>query len=94
MNIDEFRETLEADVPPAEVKGCLLALWWDAQGEWDRAHEIAQDIHNVDGSWVHAYLHRKEGDEWNAGYWYNRARKPHCRNSLEDEWNQIAEALL
>ncbi|MCP5049459.1 MAG: hypothetical protein GY940_19975 [bacterium] len=94
MDIEEFKQTLELDQPPSGVTGCLLSLWWDAKGDWTKAHKTAQEIYTDDGSWVHAYLHRKEGDEWNAGYWYNRAGKPHSRLSLEEEWTEIIEALL
>jgi hypothetical protein len=65
---------------------CQKALYWDKQGDWDRAHRIVQDVHSTDAAWVHAYLHRKEGDTWNAAYWYSRAGKPFYNNSLEEEW--------
>jgi hypothetical protein len=68
MAVDEF-EASDA----GEFKGALLALWWDAKGDWEKAHGIAQDVARADGAWVHAYLHRKEGDLGNAGYWYQRA---------------------
>jgi hypothetical protein len=76
-------------LPPA-----LLALWHDARGNWEAAHQTAQDIDAPAGSWIHAYLHRKEGDLSNAGYWYRRAKKPACRDSLETEWASIAAVLL
>ena len=93
MTLDKFLATLNAALAPA-VSRPLLALWHDAKGDWSRAHEVAQDIDDKTGSWIHAYLHRKEGDLANAGYWYRRARKPECRESLEAEWDQIASALL
>jgi hypothetical protein len=71
-----------------------LALWHDAQGDWEAAHRVAQDVAGRDGAWVHAYLHRREGDDWNAAYWYRQAAHPVCRGSLEDEWHAIAAALL
>jgi hypothetical protein len=72
----------------------LRALWHDAKGEWDAAHEVAQNIDNPTGAWIHAYLHRKEGDLGNAGYWYRRAQKAECRTSLDGEWEEIVSALL
>ena len=94
MTIDEFAGTLTSSTPPADVVPALLALWHDARGDWNRAHEIAQDVPDPEGAWVHAYLHRKEGDSSNAAYWYHRAGKPVSTDTLEDEWKQIAAALL
>lgn len=89
MTVREF-EASSAD----GWKGLLLALWFDARGDWAKAHEIAQGVEDVDGAWVHAYLHRKEGDTWNAGYWYRRAGRPEARGSLREEWEQIVGELL
>jgi hypothetical protein len=72
----------------------LASLWWDAKGDWKRAHESAQQDEGPAGSWVHAYLHRKEGDSSNAGYWYTRANKMPAKDSLQHEWQAITEALL
>lgn len=72
----------------------LRALWQDAQGNWDAAHELAQDVETRDGAWVHGYLHRREGDGGNAAYWYRRAGKPVASGPLEAEWDDIATALL
>lgn len=94
MNYDAFRATLSSSTPPPELPPLLAALWWDAKGDWNRAHEVAQSEDGTDAAWVHAYLHRKEGDASNAGYWYRQARKPHCTLSLDEEWEQIATALL
>jgi hypothetical protein len=94
MTLDDFRASLDAQVPPGAVSPLLAALWWDAKGNWVRAHEIAQDVESSDGAWVHAYLHRREGDEGNAGYWYRRARRPHSRDSLDAEWEEIVSELL
>lgn len=95
MNLEEFRATLGGNTPPAGLPPLLAALWWDAAGNFDRAHEIAQDeTGGRDAAWVHAYLHRKEGDAGNAGYWYSRARQPHPQSNFEDEWSAIASALL
>ncbi len=94
MNFKQFQTSLKADQPPSDLPLVLAALWWDAKGDWTKAHECAQQQEAPDHAWVHAYLHRKEGDLDNAGYWYRRAGKPICRGTLEDEWNGIAEALL
>ena len=74
----------------------LQALWHDARGDWERAHECAQEDHGRDGSWVHAYLHRKEGDLGNAGYWYSRAGRPVPEKSvtLDAEWDAMARELV
>ena len=93
MTLDDFLATLNSPAPPA-VSPALLALWHDGKGEWERSHEVAQDIDDATGSWVHAYLHRKEGDPGNAGYWYRRAGKPVAAGSLNDEWRAIVAALL
>lgn len=94
MTLDELRATLTSATPPPSVTGALLALWHDAKGNWDAAHRVAQEIEDADGAWVHAFLHRKEGDQSNAAYWYRRAGKPAATSSLDDEWREIATALL
>lgn len=94
MTPGEFRRTTASADPPAGLPKPLLALWHAGAGNWDAAHQIAQDIDDATGAWIHAYLHRQEGDLSNAGYWYRRARKPECRDSLELEWEEIAKALL
>jgi hypothetical protein len=94
MTLDEFRQSLAAKEPPAGLTLALAGLWWDAKGDWTRAHESAQQDEGRDGSWVHAYLHRKEGDQSNAAYWYNRAGTPVCREPLDAEWVSIAKDLL
>lgn len=93
MTLEEFRATLAQDAPP-DVGPALVALWHDAKGDWTRAHEVAQDVDDESGAWVHAYLHRKEGDESNAGYWYRRAGKSHAADALDAEWARIVQALL
>lgn len=82
-----------AGAPPA-LSPPLLALWWDARGDWAAAHEAAQAGEDAGSAWVHAYLHRKEGDLANAGYWYRRAGKPMPAGTLDEEWRAIAMALL
>ena len=94
MDLSEFEASLRASAPPSSVDGLLAALWHERRGDWNRAHEIAQDIAGTDGSWVHAYLHRREGDQSNAAYWYRRAGKPVARGSLDDEWHAIVDTFL
>jgi hypothetical protein len=94
MDFEAFRASLTEATPPAGQPPLLAALWHAAKGNWDTAHGIAQNDGSAEGAWVHAYLHRVEGDEGNAGYWYQRAGKPHCRQSLEEEWAALAQALL
>jgi hypothetical protein len=90
----EFRNSLKSDVPPAALPPLLQALWWDAKDNWSRAHEIAQDIESRDAAWVHAYLHRKEGDASNAGYWYSQAGRPASKIEVEAEWLELVDHLL
>jgi hypothetical protein len=93
MTLQDFTASLSQSSPP-EVAPLLKAMWYDAKGDWESAHNIAQDVHTHGGSWVHAYLHRKEGDQGNAAYWYHRASKPVNRKSLEEEWEEIVSAFL
>jgi hypothetical protein len=94
MDLPGFRASLSHAEPPVSLSQALCALWLDAKGDWDGAHDAAQADEGGAGDWVHAYLHRKEGDAGNAAYWYRHAKKPVCRDSLEEEWRAIAEALL
>jgi hypothetical protein len=94
MTLKEFRESLAQSAPPSGLSLALAGLWWDAKGDWTQAHESAQQDEGPEGSWVHAYLHRKEGDLSNAGYWYRRAGRPQAKESLHEEWVAIAESLL
>ena len=89
-----FRRSLSGDAPPPGASEPLAALWHAAKGDWQRAHEIVQDDDSRPAAWVHAYLHRVEGDQGNAGYWYRRAGKPAATASLDAEWQQICDALL
>ena len=94
MDMTSLRASLDQKTPPRELPPLLRALWHAAKDQWEEAHRIAQDDDGADGAWVHAHLHRVEGDEANAGYWYGRAGRPHCQSSLEEEWAAIARALL
>ena len=94
VNFTDFKASVSNATPPAGVSPALLALWWAAKQNWEKAHGIAQEEKTADGSWVHAYLHRVEGDLGNAGYWYNRAGKPSASVPLDAEWDQIVSALL
>jgi hypothetical protein len=90
---DGFRASLAAPAPPPGLRDALAALWWDASGDWGRAHACAQAQDDAEGAWVHAYLHRKEGDLGNAGYWYARAGRAMPAGSLAAEWEALVAAL-
>jgi hypothetical protein len=90
----EFKASFSGAAPAPELAAPLAALWWAAKGGWDEAHKIVQDEATADAAWVHAYLHRVEGDLGNASYWYRRAAKPVAAGSLETEWERISSALL
>ena len=94
MDLDEFKASTNAGEPPANLTEPLAALWWDLKGDWARAHSLVDDLDTPEGMAVHAYLHRKEGVEWNAGYWYSRAGRRFHRPTLEAEWQALAEGLL
>jgi hypothetical protein len=93
MTYDEFSASLLAKSPPM-LSHALQGLWWDGKGEWAKAHECAQAQDDEEGAWVHAYLHRKEGDLPNADYWYRRAGKRRPEIALGEEWEKIVQALL
>jgi hypothetical protein len=94
MDIAEFRDSLKQKKPPEGLSAALEALWWDGKGSWEKAHEVAQRDEGPDGSWVHAYLHRKGGDLPNAKYWYRRADRAAGYGDFEREWESIATWLL
>lgn len=95
MDFENFTSGLHEKEPPAYISAYLLSLWHDARGNWHKAHEIIQDIHNDKGSHIHAYLHKKEGDISNARYWYSRAGKPFPVNSsLQEEWEELVKMML
>ena len=95
MNLDEFLKSAASDdEPPADLSTPLLALWYAERGDWDKAHTIAQELHTRDGSWIHANLHRQEGDSWNARYWYDQAGKPESKKTFAAERREIIAAVL
>lgn len=94
MTLSRFRAALSDASPPAGLEPPLLALWHDARGDWDKAHKCVDQSDDPQAMWVHAYLHRKEGDAANAHYWYSRAGRAPSVVSLEKEWAEIASALL
>ena len=96
MSLEEFRQLAAGPgaEPPPGLSPALQGLWYDARGDWGRAHACAQSGPGREGAWVHAYLHRKEGDPDNAAYWYQRANRPTASGKLADEWAEIARTLL
>ena len=94
MTFDEFLGSIENEVPPDSLSATLRALWYEKKGDWDRAHAIVQEVPSTDGYWVHAYLHRVEGDLWNARYWYSRAGLSESKLELHAEWNEIVSTLI
>ncbi len=93
MTLQEFKTSLKERQPP-QVAVLLQALWYEAKGDWEKAHDLAQDVHTPDGSWIHAYLHRTEGDISNAEYWYHRANRKMPKLPLREEWEAIVSELL
>lgn len=89
-----FKSSTSQSAPPAGLSAPLEGLWWAAKGDWDRAHKVVQQDDSADASWVHAYLHRVEGDLPNARYWYHQATRPAANGTLDAEWDAIAQALL
>ena len=95
MTLEAFEQSIEQHrKPPAEISVYLQSLWYDAKGDWDKAHEMIQDVEDETSFWIHAYLHRKEGDSWNADYWYRKAGKAKPDASLKEEWKEISSILL
>lgn len=94
MKFEEFKATLDNPLPPKSITASLAALWYAGKGDWEQAHAIAQDVPTLEGSWVHAYLHRVEGDQWNANYWYHRAGKTMPAVDLKQEWEDIVRAMM
>jgi hypothetical protein len=94
MTLTDFEKTLSRNTPPDNIDPLLAALWHERKGDWESAHNIAQDIHTRDGSWIHAYLHRVEGDQGNASYWYHRAGQPVPQVSTTKEWENLVTEFL
>ena len=94
MTLAEFKRAVSQSKPPANLAPPLAALWWAAKDDWDKAHGIVMKQDNREAAWVHAYLHRVEGDLDNAGYWYRKARRREASGALPAEWDEIATALL
>jgi hypothetical protein len=93
MKAEELRVTLGENGPPTGLAVPMEALWWDAKGDWARAHGLVDELESAEGMAVHAYLHRKEGEAWNADYWYKRAGSKFRRETLEGEWEALVEGL-
>lgn len=94
MNFQQFEDSISGDKPGLELPPPLAALWWDAKGDWARAHAIVDELETTEGMAVHAYLHRKEGSASNADYWYQRAGRTFYRLALDEEWSALVEGLL
>jgi len=93
VSMADFKASLANAAPAPDLAPPLAALWWAAKGNWDAAHKIVMNEDTKDAAWVHAYLHRVEGDLSNAGYWYRRAGKPEAKDTLDAEWQRIVNAL-
>ncbi len=94
MTFEEFKRSLRQPAPPADLSPLLQALWHEGKGDWHAAHNIAQDVPGPNGAWAHAYLHRVEGDNWNANYWYRRAGRSMPEYSLKEEWEALVKHFL
>ena len=94
MNFETFQESLSANTAPAGSNIYLQSLWYDAKGDWDKAHTLIQDLTDKTAAWIHAYLHRREGDVFNANYWYTKAGKRMPGYALEQEWEELVKAML
>lgn len=89
-----FKQTFGALVPEEAWSAMVKSLWYDGKGDWQAAHAEVDHLNSPEAAWVHAYLHRKEGDLWNADYWYARAKKTRPRVSLEEEWEQLVQVFF
>lgn len=94
MDFQTFKQSVNNTTPPPNISVYLLALWYDANNNWDKAHALVDSFNDAAACWIHAYLHRKEGDIENANYWYSKANKKKPDFSLEQEWEIIVKALL
>ena len=93
-NYTEFQNTLEFNLPNEDWTEDLKSIWYEAKGDWQASHNIAQDIHSELGNWIHAYLHRKERDDWNAKYWYQQANRPFPKLTLDEEFKELVAFVL
>lgn len=94
MDLPSFKESIANNTLPSSLPVYLQALWFDATGNWEEAHRLVQDMAGEKAAWIHAYLHRKEGDIWNADYWYSKAGKKRPSTSLEAEWENLVCSFL
>jgi len=94
MTFEQFNQSLSQSSAPSAISEHLKALWYDAKGDWEKSHQMIQDIDDANAEWIHAYLHRKEGDIGNADYWYRRAGKKRPAVTLEQEWEIIAREII
>jgi len=94
MNFAVFQASIADQQPPENLTAPIEALWWDAKGDWTRAHQLVDELETPEAMAVHAYLHRKEGEQWNADYWYRLAGRTYHRTKLSDEWKALLEGLL
>lgn len=94
MTFEAFKDSLAAQQPPASLSVYAQALWYDGRNNWQQAHDLIQDLPDKKAAWIHAYLHRREGDTWNADYWYNRAGQKRPQVSLQVEWEQLVTHFL
>ncbi|GGE61411.1 hypothetical protein EV200_10593 [Pedobacter psychrotolerans] len=94
MTFLEFKDSIKSDQPPLDLAIPLKALWYDGKGDWDKAHHEVDQLNDTSSALIHAYLHRKEGDIWNADYWYRRAKETRSQMSLEEEWQELVIRFL
>lgn len=94
MNLSSFKESISGSEPPKNSSVYLTSLWYDAKGNWEKAHLLIQDVEDQNAAWIHAYLHRKEGDNSNADYWYRHAGKKRSPLALAEEWDEIVCAFF
>ncbi len=94
MSVEEFKASLKNEGPPGDIAVALQALWWDAKGQWAKAHDLVNELETQEGMAVHAYLHRKEGNQENSEYWYKRVGRGYFREEFKAEWEALVEALL
>jgi hypothetical protein len=92
--IKSFKESFALEAPDPALSPILKSLWYDAKGDWETAHDLVDSLAGAEAAWVHAYLHRKEGDSWNADYWYARAKKVRPSHTLEEEWEELVNHFI